>query len=226
MFNLFIVLLSFSSSLATKRLFLNHKPCMVRPTLIDLNPVAHKYYPFMISLNKCTVSCNALPPKICVSKEIKYVSVKTFNMITNKNDTKTMTEHISCDCKWNLNSTICKSNQKLDNKTCQCECKKYCTCKKGYGWNPSTFIFENSKYSKSITDTPVTECDEIKIVMDNVSTKKTNTIARNAMSTASINCHSMKVRECYNFHTVPLAIILSLITIIICYDYAKQKGTI
>ena len=55
---LFIVLSSFSESLATKCLFLNDEPCMVRPTFIDMNPVALKYYPFMISLNKCTGSCN------------------------------------------------------------------------------------------------------------------------------------------------------------------------
>ena len=53
-----IVLLSFSSSLArvekvqTKFLSLNDEPCMVRPTLIDSNPIELKYYPFMISLNK------------------------------------------------------------------------------------------------------------------------------------------------------------------------------
>ena len=44
----FILLLSFSSSLAAKRLFLNDEPCMVRPTLIDLNPVELKYYLFVI----------------------------------------------------------------------------------------------------------------------------------------------------------------------------------
>ena len=49
---------------------------MVRPTLIDLNPVQLKYYPFMISLDKCTGSCNVLSPKICLLKET--------NMITNK----------------------------------------------------------------------------------------------------------------------------------------------
>ena len=47
------VLLSFSGSLTTKCLFLNDEPCMVRPTLIDLNPVKLKYYSFMISLGKC-----------------------------------------------------------------------------------------------------------------------------------------------------------------------------
>ena len=74
MFNLFIVLLSFSSSLArnrTKCLFLNDESCMVTATLIDLNPVDFKYYPFMISLNKCTESCNVLSPNLCVQKKQK-----------------------------------------------------------------------------------------------------------------------------------------------------------
>ena len=57
---------------------------MVKPTLIDKNPVDLKYYPFMISLNKCTGSCNVLSPKICVSKETKDINVKAFNIITNK----------------------------------------------------------------------------------------------------------------------------------------------
>ena len=48
---MFIVLLSYSESLATKCLFLNNESCMVRPTLIDLNPVDLKYYSLMISLD-------------------------------------------------------------------------------------------------------------------------------------------------------------------------------
>ena len=38
-------------------------------------------------------------------------------MITNKNEAKPMTEHISYDCKCKFNSTICNSNQELNNKT-------------------------------------------------------------------------------------------------------------
>ena len=37
---------------------LNDESCMLRPTLIDLNPIKLKYYPFMISLDKSTGSCN------------------------------------------------------------------------------------------------------------------------------------------------------------------------
>ena len=47
-------------------------------------------------------------------------------------------------------------------------------------------------YLKSIVDTSVTECDEVIIILDIVSTKKTNTIATNVTNTASINCHSKK----------------------------------
>ena len=74
---MFIVLLSFSSSFThianisdrTKCLSLNEESCIVRPTLIDLNPFEHKNYPFMISLDKCSESCYVLSPKICVPKE-------------------------------------------------------------------------------------------------------------------------------------------------------------
>ena len=104
---------------------------MVRSTLIDLNPIKLKYYPFMISLDKCNGSCNVFSPKICAPKETNDINVKVFNMIANKNEAKAMTKHISCYCKCKFNSTACSSNQKWNNKTCQCECKNYCKCKEG-----------------------------------------------------------------------------------------------
>ena len=73
MFSL-VVLLSFSSSLAreakvsdrAKCQFLDDEPWMFRPTIINLNPSGLEYYPFMISIDKCTGSCNNLSPKFCV----------------------------------------------------------------------------------------------------------------------------------------------------------------
>ena len=59
-------------------------------------------------------------------------------------------------------------------------------------WNPSTCICDNSKYLKSVAYLSVTECDEIVIVIDNLPTQKTNTIATNTESTASINCHNKR----------------------------------
>ena len=174
---------------------------MVRPTLINFKPVELKYYPFMISLDKCKGSYNVLSPKLCFPKEPKGINVKAFNMITNKNEATRIADHISCDCKCKFNSTTCNSIQKWNNKTCQCGCKNFHKCKKDYSWNSSTCICENSKYLKSIADTSVIAGDEIISVMDIVSTKMVNTITTNA----SINCHNIKVRykiDCYILHTV------------------------
>ena len=112
MFSLFIVLLSFSECLArnrTKCLVLNDEPCMVRPIIIDVHPVELKYYPFVISLNKCTGSFNALSPKICFLKETKGANDKAFNIITNKDEAKAVTGHISCDSKSKFISATCKN---------------------------------------------------------------------------------------------------------------------
>ena len=69
----FVVLLNFITSLATKFVFwmMNDTWYINRPTLIDLNPVELNYYPFTISLDKCLASCSVLSPKICVSKKSK-----------------------------------------------------------------------------------------------------------------------------------------------------------
>ena len=59
---------------------------MIRPSLIDLIPVELKYYPFMITLDKCIWSCNSindLSLKIYVPNKAKNVNVKVFNMIAN-----------------------------------------------------------------------------------------------------------------------------------------------
>ena len=73
----------------------------------------------MISLDKCNERCNVLSPKVCVPKETKDINVKAFNKIANKNEAKTMTKHISCDCKCKFNCTTCNSSQKWNNKTFQ-----------------------------------------------------------------------------------------------------------
>ena len=144
-------------------------------------------------------------------------------MIANKNEAKAIVEHISCDCKRKFSSTACNSKQKWNNKTCQWEIKNYRKWKNNYSWISSICICENSMYLKGITS--VTKCDEVVIVMDFASTKKTNTIATNVTSTASINFQSKKLRGCYILHAV-LSVIMLLFVSVIIYYYAKHKGTI
>ena len=64
----FIALLNFSRSFATKCVSLDNEPYVIRPTLININPIQLKYYPFMISMHKYNESCNVvndLSTKIC-----------------------------------------------------------------------------------------------------------------------------------------------------------------
>ena len=63
-------------------------------------------------------------------------------------------------------------------------------------WSLSTCICENNKYLKSVANNSVTECDEVIIVMNNISTKRTNTMTTNVRSTAPMNCQYKKVRDC------------------------------
>ena len=51
-------------------------------TEVYLNPVELTYYPFMLSLDKYTESCDVLSPKICASRKTKDKNLKAFNMIT------------------------------------------------------------------------------------------------------------------------------------------------
>ena len=108
---------------------------MIRTILTDLNPDELKYYSFMISLEKCNGSCNALSPKICVPKKAKDRNVKVFDMVINKNEATTMTNHISCDCRCKCNSITYNSNQNWSNETCQGECESSCACEEDYSWN-------------------------------------------------------------------------------------------
>ena len=62
--------------------------------------------------------------------------------------------------------------------------------------------------------------DEIASVMDIVSTKMTNTIAKNVNK----YCHSKKVEDGFILDKVLLVIILLVIITIVCYHYAKHRS--
>ena len=83
----FVALLRFSRSLAcvakvfdgAKCASLNNQPCLIIPTLIDLDPDEYNqrlcHYPFTIKLNRCNGSCNApriFRVKLCFKQNRKF----------------------------------------------------------------------------------------------------------------------------------------------------------
>lgn len=122
----FTALLSFNRSLVTKCVLLNDEPCITRPAVIDLNSVDFNYV-CMISLGKCNGHFHAvdeISTKICVPSRIKDVNVKVFITITRINEAERLVKDISCNCKWRFSSAKCNLNQKRNNDTYQCECKR------------------------------------------------------------------------------------------------------
>ena len=92
---------SFSGTLPIKCISLNES-CLVRPVLIDFNPNKRHYNPFMVRLDRRSRNCNTLDDaagRICVPNKTENVNLNVFNMLTRINESKILTEHISCDCK-------------------------------------------------------------------------------------------------------------------------------
>ena len=66
-------------------------------------------------------------------------------MITGINESKTLTKHISCECKCRFDERKCNSDPWWNNDKCQFEWKKCHVCEKDYTRNPSTCNRENGK---------------------------------------------------------------------------------
>ena len=82
-------------------------------------------------------------------------------MIPEINESKTLTKHISCECKCRFDGRKCNSDQWWNNDKCRCECKKHQVCEKDYVGNPATCSCENGKYLASIMDDLTIMCDEV-----------------------------------------------------------------
>ena len=97
-------------------------------------------------------------------------------MIIEMNESKTLTRHISCECKCKFDETKCKSNQWWNNDKCWCECKKDHVCEKDYVWNLAISNCENGKYFANIMDDSRIICEEVIMSNDKeIKTIPTNT---------------------------------------------------
>ena len=88
---------------------LRNQKCTTQPTLINLHPNDYikglGHYPFTVNLDRCAKSCNNLNDlsnKICVPDKTGNLNLSVFNMITGINKLETLTKHISCECKYNV----------------------------------------------------------------------------------------------------------------------------
>ena len=86
----------------TKYVSLSNQKCEIQPAFINLQPNEYsqefQYYPFTVTLDKYFETCSTLDDltnKICVPNKTEDLNLRVFNMITGRNELKTLTKHIS-----------------------------------------------------------------------------------------------------------------------------------
>ena len=100
-----------------KYVSLSNEKCEIQPTFINLHPNEYSqefhYYPFTVKLDKCVGSCNTLNDlsnKVCVPNKTEDLS-KGFQHDYRNNESKTLTKHISCECRCKFDGRKCNSDQ-------------------------------------------------------------------------------------------------------------------
>ena len=159
---------------------------MIQPILMNFDPKQYSqkfhYYSFAVKLDICVGSCNTLNDlsnKVYIPNKIEDLNLSLFNMIAEINESKTLTKHISCECKARFDERKCNSDQWWNNDKSQCKCKVGHVCEKDYVCNPSACSFENGKYLVSIMDDLVITCDNIRDAETKSNDEETKTPPRN-----------------------------------------------
>ena len=105
---------------------LNNQPCQARLTL-DINSNKTLLYTYTVSFNKCCGSCNTIDDlyaRFCVPNKAKNMILKVYNLIPGANEKKDLVQHELCECKCELNESVCNSLQKLNHDECRHDCKE------------------------------------------------------------------------------------------------------
>ena len=82
----------------TKCISLSNQKCEIHHTFLNLHP------------HECVGSCNTvndLSNKVCVPDKMEDLNIGMFNMMIGINELKTLTRHISCECKCKFDKRKC-----------------------------------------------------------------------------------------------------------------------
>ena len=123
---LILVLISTANSL--KCIPLKNQECEVKKVIIDNDYMTFTY---KIKVKRCAGSCNNKDNpyfKVFTPDIVKNVSVKVFDLISQKNVLKNITFHESCKCDCLINEKVSNNKQKSNENKCRCECLEIKEC--------------------------------------------------------------------------------------------------
>ena len=108
-----------SASGHTKSASLSNQKYMTQPTLTNLYPNEYSqelhYHPFEVNFNRYVRSCNTLNDlsnRVYISNKSEDLDLSVLNTNRRINELKTLTKHISWECKCKFGSRRCNLNQK------------------------------------------------------------------------------------------------------------------
>ena len=101
---------------------------MIQPSLVNLDSNEYSQelhcYASAVNLDRCARSLNThddLSNKVCIPNETTDLNLHVLNMITEIDESRTLTKHISCKCECKFEGRKCSLNQKWRNDKCRCE---------------------------------------------------------------------------------------------------------
>ena len=122
-------------------------------------------FPYKIKVDRCVGSCNDVDSpcfKVCLPDIVKNISVKVFELISQRNGFKKIEFHKSYKCDCLLNETVCNDQQKWNKDKCRCECLKIEKCDVGFSWNVVNCRCEFKKAAKLMEEEKCKEITDIK----------------------------------------------------------------
>ena len=126
-----------------KCVLMNSQECKVKLAMININTNESLFYPYSVLVNKCSGSCNSinnLYAKLCVPDVVKNMNIKVFYLMSKTNETRYVSWHETCACKWRLDTNVCHDGQRWNSDKCRCERRELIDkgrCDGGFIWNYS-----------------------------------------------------------------------------------------
>ena len=75
---------------------INNQECKLKPEIVNVNINEFMFYPYSISANKCSGSCNNINngyAKLCVRDAVKSSNIKVFNLMSKTDETRHIKWH-------------------------------------------------------------------------------------------------------------------------------------
>ena len=103
-----------------------NEDCRPRPTLIAIGSPSFLFFPYYVTLHRCSGSIGYISPvaKTCVPDTTQVVRIRVNNLIRGGKQVLTKNNHTSCKPECTDKKEMCDEElEEWNEATCSCECK-------------------------------------------------------------------------------------------------------